>query len=49
MGTGAKYYCMGCLEEREDYELDPDTGWCFKCLDTIDRKKEGEEKDDKIN
>ncbi len=33
MGTGTKYYCLCCHGEFDDYQIDPDTGWCWKCLD----------------
>ena len=37
MGTGTKYYCLGCLRELEEYQLDPETGRCWECLENIEK------------
>jgi hypothetical protein len=34
MGTGAKWYCVGCGRELEPYQLDPETGLCWHCEST---------------
>ena len=49
MGTGTKYYCMCCLDQKESYQLDPEMGWCFGCLDTLSKVEEqGKKEEEKV-
>jgi len=35
MGTGTNFYCLCCMEEYDESEIDSETGWCYHCLDTL--------------
>jgi len=47
MGTGTKFYCTCCLDEFEEHELDPETGWCWKCSDLLNKGEINKMKEEK--